>query len=114
MSKFTKKAASIALSATTVVWLAGASFALPVAAQTSTADLQAQINALLAQITALQAQLTAAGGTVSTACSFARDLTLGSQGDDVKCLQKYLNSTAYKVAASGVGSSGSESTYFGA
>ena len=112
MNKFTKKAVSVALSATTVVWLTGASFAVPVVAQTSTADLQAQIDALMAQILVLQAQL-GTGGVAATACSFTRDLTLGSKGDDVKCLQQYLNSTAYKVAASGVGSSGSETTYFG-
>ena len=51
--------------------------------------------------------------TPSTACEFNRNLTVGSKGDDVKCLQKYLNESGFKVAESGVGSPGNESTYFG-
>ncbi len=75
------------------------------------------IEQLTAQIAALQAQLAAlAGGSTSTPagkCSFTRALTVGSTGDDVKCLQQYLNGAGHQVAASGAGSPGSESTYFG-
>ncbi|MDO8682508.1 MAG: hypothetical protein Q7N50_03385, partial [Armatimonadota bacterium] len=86
---------------------------VPVAHAQSTSDLQAQISALLAQIQQLQAQLSGTTGGTTTACSFTRDLTVGSTGDDVKCMQMFLNSSGYQVAASGAGSSGNESTYFG-
>ncbi|MEK7641156.1 MAG: peptidoglycan-binding domain-containing protein [Patescibacteria group bacterium] len=111
-NNITKKIASIAVSAATVAWLSGFSMLVPVAhAQTS---LQAQIDALLAQIAALQAQLATPSASSSAACSFTKDLTLGSTGDDVKCLQQYLNGAGHQVSASGAGSPGSESTYFGA
>ncbi|TSC83081.1 MAG: DNA topoisomerase IV subunit A [Parcubacteria group bacterium Gr01-1014_19] len=111
MGNLTKKFASVAVSAATVAWLSGFSMLVPVAhAQTS---LQGQIDALLAQIAALQAQLAAGSSSSVAACSFTRDLTLGVKGDDVMCLQKYLNSTGQKVSTSGPGSPGSETSYFG-
>src|SRR3989344_999024 len=95
-NKFIKKTASIMLSVSTIGWLAGASALMPMAASAdATSDLIAQLQA---QIAALQAQLTAlAGGSSagSAACSFSRDFTLGSRGDDVKCLQSYLTSTGH-------------------
>lgn len=103
-----KKFIATALSA----FMAVAAVATPVGAQ-SVAELQAQIAALLAQINALQAQLQAQTGGAAVSCSFTRDLTVGSRGDDVKCLQRYLNSAGYKVAESGPGSPGNETTYFG-
>ncbi len=51
------------------------------------------------------------GTTAGT--TFARSLTVGSTGTDVKELQKFLNSKGHTVASSGPGSAGSESTYFG-
>lgn len=52
--------------------------------------------------------------TPSGSCSqFTRDLTIGSTGADVQALQKILNANGYPVAASGAGSPGNESTYFG-
>ncbi len=42
-----------------------------------------------------------------------RSLTLGSQGEDVRALQKYLNERGYLVAKTGPGSPGKESDYFG-
>lgn len=45
--------------------------------------------------------------------NFTRDLTIGSRGDDVKALQQFLNSHGFQVSASGPGSSGNETTYFG-
>ncbi len=46
-------------------------------------------------------------------CEITRGLTMGSSGDDVRCLQRYLNWAGYPVALSGVGSVGNETTYFG-
>lgn len=113
-NKLTKKITSVLLSATTAVLLSSSALVMPVANAQSTTDLQAQINALLSQITALQAQLAASqGSAVVTACSFTRDLTVGAKGDDVKCLQQYLNGKGYKVAESGAGSPGNETTTFG-
>ncbi len=54
--------------------------------------------------------------SASAACPFTwtRNLTKGSTGDDVMKLQKLLNSSAdTQIAASGAGSPGNESTYFG-
>ena len=51
--------------------------------------------------------------TAPTSTPFARDLKVGYTGADVKALQAFLNSHGYVVAASGIGSSGQESTFFG-
>lgn len=115
MNKLAKKIVAILTTVTCAVFVMGPGSA---SALTS-AELQAQIDALLAQISALQSQLTQTTGTGTvTGCSitsFTRNLTVGSSGDDVKCLQIILNSdAATTIAASGVGSAGSETTYFGA
>jgi len=106
-----RKISSFAISLATVVFLSGS--IMPVAGAATVDELQAQITALLAQITALQAQLSSAQGTTTTSYSFTKDLTLGSTGDDVKALQQFLNAAGYQVSASGAGSVGNESTYFG-
>ncbi len=113
-TNITRKVTSVVLSATTALWLSGFTMLVPVAHAQAT-DLQAQINALLQQIAALQAQLAAqtGGAAAAPSCNFTRDLTVGSKGDDVKCLQQYLNGAGQKVAASGAGSPGNETTYFG-
>lgn len=52
------------------------------------------------------------GGT--PAFTWTRSLTVGDSGADVLALQKFLNSdAATSIAASGVGSAGSETDYFG-
>ncbi len=90
MQKSIKKVSSILLSATTVIWLSGATMLVP------TAFAQVSIESLLQQIAALQAQLVALQGSSGGAmmdkgsCSFTRDLTVGVRGDDVTCLQKSL------------------------
>ncbi|QQG46251.1 MAG: peptidoglycan-binding protein [Candidatus Niyogibacteria bacterium] len=51
---------------------------------------------------------------VAVSPAFNRSLTIGSKGEDVKRLQQLLNSDSDTViAASGVGSPGNESEYFG-
>lgn len=90
------KFVSLALAGTTLLSMSGA--LIPVAQAQSVSDLQAQISALLAQIQQLQSQLSAKGG-VSASCSFSRDLTVGSKGDDVKCLQGVLQGKGYLAVA---------------
>jgi HEPN domain-containing protein len=45
-------------------------------------------------------------------CGFARTLEDGVDGEDVRCLQKYLNTTGFKIAESGPGASGSETSLY--
>ena len=45
-------------------------------------------------------------------CSFNRDLYVGVVGDDVRCLQQYLNSAGFVISTSGAGSAGSETDEF--
>ena len=112
----TNKITSVLLTATTAVWLSGAAMFVPVAHAQSVTDLQAQINALLSQIAALQSQLgsSSSSSTGNVKCTFSRSLTVGMTGDDVKCLQQYLNDGGNApVSLSGVGSKGNETMYFG-
>ena len=51
--------------------------------------------------------------TVSKSIVFSRDLTVGSRGEDVRNLQKLLNSNDFIITPSGDGSPGRESDYFG-
>jgi hypothetical protein len=111
----TTKRKIIAIVTSLTVWASIASPALAITAD----ELQAQIDALLAQLSNLQNQLagmTGGTGTITgcTITSFDRALKQGMSGDDVKCLQIILNSAAdTQLAASGVGSSGNETSYFG-
>ncbi|MEK7552592.1 MAG: peptidoglycan-binding domain-containing protein, partial [Patescibacteria group bacterium] len=50
--------------------------------------------------------------TVST-CDFTRNLEVGDAGEDVLCLQKFLNGAGFTIATSGVGSPGAETDLFG-
>lgn len=68
----------------------------------------------------LESTLTAALGITSSpsetkSATFAlyRDLKLGSQGEDVRMLQKFLNTHGATIAVSGPGSAGNETAYFG-
>jgi hypothetical protein len=81
------------------------------------------VTQLMQEIAALQSQLNGLNGSVSAssapaACAgitFTRNLTVGSTGSDVKCLQAILNlSASTQVSTTGAGSPGNESTYFGA
>ncbi len=89
----------------------------PSAKAATTEELQAQIAALMAQITALQAQAGQGGQSVASGvCPFTwtRTLTSGTTGADVMKLQQFLNADVEtRVSASGVGSVGMETEYFG-
>lgn len=52
-------------------------------------------------------------GNASTLEALIRDLKQGMSGEDVRTLQKLLNSSGFVVAASGAGSAGEETVYFG-
>lgn len=69
----------------------------------------------LSMSTVAHAQITVSPGfiTPGKAC-FSGNLTVGSTGEMVRELQKFLNSDpSTRVAVSGAGSAGNESTYFG-
>ncbi len=89
MSKYTKAIAGFVGFATAVTMSFGT------ASAATTADLQAQITALLAQISSLQSQLGTTQTPVGTTAgyTFAKDLTLGSKGTDVTNLQTVLGVT---------------------
>lgn len=46
-------------------------------------------------------------------CEITRSLRLGSVGEDVRCLQRYLNWAGFTLASSGAGSPDNETMYFG-
>jgi hypothetical protein len=45
-------------------------------------------------------------------CSFTRDLQMNSVGEDVRCLQQFLNNGGYTITTSGGGAPGNETTEF--
>ena len=107
------KATSVFVSLMTGALLMGGVGILPAAAATAD-ELQAQITALLAQISLLQSQIGAVSPSASVSFTFTKNLKQGSTGVDVLNLQKVLNSNAAtRVAVSGAGSPGSETSYFG-
>jgi len=74
---------------------------------------QAQAQGLTLPTGAAQFLAGLTGGTTG-GTAFTRDLSLGSRGEDVRQLQAYLNAHGFPAAASGPGSPGNETTYFGA
>lgn len=52
------------------------------------------------------------GAASAATCSFTADLQVGSVSEEVRCLQQYLNGEGFVVAATGVGSKGSETNQF--
>lgn len=51
--------------------------------------------------------------TVIAALQLTRPMRVGQVGEDVRSLQKFLNSTGFAIGSSGPGSPGQETTYFG-
>jgi len=49
----------------------------------------------------------------SVQCEFAHNLQVGSVGEDVRCLQRFLNSQGFIISSYGFGAPGNESTHFG-
>jgi len=106
-----------------IVSVAMVATALPVGAMTA-AELAEQIAALEDTLAELMGEYEDLAGddttpstTVPTACvgiSFDTNLSVGDSGNDVMCLQALLNLSAdTQVAATGVGSLGEETIYFG-
>lgn len=73
------------------------------------------LDQLVALVNQLQSQLAGStGSTGSCSYTFTRSLSQGSTGADVMNLQKFLNMSAdTQVAASGAGSAGMETSYYG-
>ncbi len=74
------------------------------------------LDELIALVAELQAQLTNTSSSSSDVCPYTwtRSLNMGDTGSDVKMLQMFLNSMSEtQVAATGVGSAGSETEYYG-
>ena len=80
-------------------------------------DVLASFNAdadVIAKVKASLEGTATTGSVTSTAVSvFKSNLTVGSLGSEVKALQEFLNAKGYTVAASGAGSLGNETTWFG-
>ena len=96
----------------------------PVSTTTASPSLDAiiaQLKSLIAIIKSLggsvspelEATINALSGTPAASSTFARDLQIGSTGDDVQALQQYLNAHGAMLAASGPGSPGNETMKFG-
>jgi len=116
MSKLTKKIVAIATGLTFAAMLFPV---VPVQALTAE-ELQEDIDELMETLEGLRDQLAELTGeeeeeeAAECSCTFTRNLYPGiARGDDVKCLQEYLNDSGHTLVSSGAGSPGSETTYFG-
>jgi peptidoglycan hydrolase-like protein with peptidoglycan-binding domain len=58
------------------------------------------------------AVFTIAASAQAATCTITRDLTLGVTGEDVRCLQQYLNNNGFTIAESGPGAKGNETGEF--
>jgi hypothetical protein len=86
----------------------------PAAQAQSSEDLQQMINDLLAQVAQLQGGAAPSASADVCPYTWTRSLTTGSEGTDVMKLQEFLNANAdTRVAATGAGSVGAETMYYG-
>ncbi|MDP3784771.1 MAG: peptidoglycan-binding protein [bacterium] len=97
------KVAATFLSFSTALFVSGASIAMPLVANAALTE--SQITSILSLLdsfgvdsatrtnvnASLRGQPTTPAAPSAGACSFTQNLTVGSKGDDVKCLQTYLN-----------------------
>ena len=116
---------TVGLVSIAMVVSATVAFPAPVAHAESVEDLTAMLASLQAQLSALEGPSGSAGAAVpvqqsatvsNAACPFvwSRNLSVGSTGDDVRQLQRFLNGNPRtQVATSGVGSPGNETSYYG-
>lgn len=109
MSLATKKVATVLVGSVLVLALSFA-FVTPAKADLLS-ELQAQVQALLAQIAALGGSASVSG---AGCYNFTMTHQMGDKGGEVMWIQKFLNSHGAQVAASGAGSPGNETDYFGA
>ena len=114
-----KKITAIALTFAFVFSATGFTFAQESTSQDLTPeDTIRQIQELKQVVSQLQKSYTAPTLEKPTACmtiaSFNRNLSLGSRGADIKCLQALLNTDSQtQISVSGPGSKGQETEYFG-
>jgi hypothetical protein len=66
-----------------------------------------------AQVSAATTEYTSSAQIVSTKAQLTKTLKEGSTGEEVRMLQRFLNTYGYTVAVTGPGSYGSETTLFG-
>lgn len=74
---------------------------------------QEMLNKLISDYQALVAALQGAGINARVNLLTVRDLEYGDEGQDVRLLQRLLNSAGFRLAEIGSGSPGNETTYFG-
>ncbi len=108
----------VAAGAVAVAMIFSFAFAFATPAKAATVEeLTAQIASLLATISSLQAQLAdMKGGSSATTggtYNFTKNLKVGMSDPEVKDLQKFLNANGFAVSATGAGSAGHETEYFG-
>ena len=111
----TAKAVSVFIGGAMALTLVFGGAVAPTQAQT-VEELSALIASLFAQIATLQTQLSGIDGGTTTGVTynFTKNLSQGDSGADVLNLQKVLNMSAdTQVAATGIGSAGNETEYFG-
>lgn len=80
-------------------------------AQNSNSAIHSMIQELKAHVAVLQNLLNNIQPTTNS--NFTRDLELGDTGEDVRSLQKFLNSKGFTIATTGPGSPGNETSIFG-
>ncbi len=113
MNNTIKKIVAGVVALTCAVWMTGVTQAVDIS-EMSLTELQELLTSLQARITELGGEEAAPAIEGCTITDFDRNLSQGMSGDDVNCLQIILNSASdTQLAASGVGSPGEETSYFG-